>query len=85
MSFERQYAPQLAGAVQLHLVEPIYTASSSNVSFGKPYLGNPFNMKWNRGISTMSVPWNWVTNFIYQGPSLHGMNKLLKESLEDGS
>ena len=56
-------------------------ASSGNVSFGSPYLGNPFSLKWNHGNSTLSVPMNWVTNFIYQTPSLRGRNMLVQETL----
>jgi hypothetical protein len=59
----------------------IDVASTSNVSFGSPYLGNPFNMKWNRGNSTMSVPWNWVTNFIYQAPRFRDKSKMVQEIL----
>jgi hypothetical protein len=59
----------------------IDVASSSNVSYGSPYLGDPFNMRWNRGVSSLSVPWNSVTNFIYQAPGLRGQNKLVQEAL----
>lgn len=80
-SFERHMSRNLQVQSSFTWSKSIDTASSSDVSFGKPYLGDPFDMKWNRGISTLSVPWNWVTNFIYQGPSLRGKNKLLQESL----
>ncbi len=56
-------------------------ASSGNVSFGSPYLGDPFNLAWNRGVSSLSVPENWVTNFIYQAPSLLGRSQLLQRTL----
>jgi hypothetical protein len=56
-------------------------ASTSNVSYGTPYLGDPFDMKWNRGVSSMSVPMNWVTNFIYQAPSFKSRSKLVQETL----
>jgi hypothetical protein len=56
-------------------------ASSSNVSFGSPALGDPFNMKWNRGVSSLSVPWNSVTNFIYKSPSLKSKGKLVEETI----
>jgi hypothetical protein len=38
-------------------------------------------MKWNRGVSSMSVPMNWVTNFIYQAPSFKSRSKLVQETL----
>jgi hypothetical protein len=59
----------------------IDVASSGNISFGSPYLGDPFDLRWNRGISTLSIPFNWVTNFIYQAPSMRGKNKLVQETL----
>jgi hypothetical protein len=57
----------------------IDVASSGNISFGSPYLGNPFDLRWNRGISSLSVPFNWVTNFIYEGPSMRGENRVIRE------
>lgn len=43
----------------------IDVASSGNISFGSPYLGDPFDLRWNRGVSSLSVPFTSVTNFIY--------------------
>jgi hypothetical protein len=45
-------------------------AASSNDSFGTPYLGDPFNLQWNRGVYSLSVPIKSVTNLIYQSSSL---------------
>ena len=59
----------------------IDVASSGNISFGSPYLPDPFDLGWNRGVSTLSIPFNWVTNFIYQAPSLKGRNKLIQETV----
>jgi hypothetical protein len=59
----------------------IDVASSGNISFGSPYLPDPFNLRWNRGVSSLSVPFNFVTNFIYQAPTLKGKNILLQETL----
>lgn len=59
----------------------IDVASSGNISFGSPYLPDPFNLRWNRGISSLSVPLTSVTNFIYQAPSLQGKNQLLHQAL----
>ena len=81
LSFERHMSHGLQVQSSFTWSKNIDVASTSNVSYGSPYLGNPFNMKWNRGDSTMSVPWNWVTNFIYQGPGLKSKGKLLEETL----
>ncbi|MGA8741900.1 MAG: carboxypeptidase-like regulatory domain-containing protein [Terracidiphilus sp.] len=59
----------------------IDVASSGNISFGSPYLPNPFDLRWNRGVSSLSVPFNWVTNFIYQGPTFKNNSKLLQETI----
>jgi hypothetical protein len=65
VSFDRHMAHGLQVQSSLTWSKTIDEASTSNVTFGSPYLGNPFNMKWNRGNSTMDVHWNWVTKFIY--------------------
>jgi len=74
-TFERKLAHGLQVQSSFTWSKAIDTASSSNISFGKPYLGNPFDLGWNRGISTLDMPWNSTTSFIYQTPSLrrHGM------------
>lgn len=61
----------------------IDTAVSSNISFGSPELGDPFNLRWNRGVSYMSMPLNSVTNFVYRTPSLRPEGKLMEEALGD--
>jgi len=80
-SFDRHMAHGFQLQSSFTWSKTIDVAGSSNVSFGNPLLGDPFNMKWNRGNSTMSVPWNSVTNFIYQAPRLANQNKLLQETL----
>ncbi|MGA3160000.1 MAG: carboxypeptidase-like regulatory domain-containing protein [Terracidiphilus sp.] len=56
-------------------------ASSSNVSFGNPALGNPISAKWNRGNSYQDMPWNWISNFIYHAPSFKEKGKLMEETV----
>jgi hypothetical protein len=79
--FERHMAHGLQAQSSFTWSKTIDLASSGNVSFGSPYLGDPFNMAWNRGISNLSLPWNSVTNFIYDAPSLRGKGKLIEETL----
>ena len=56
-------------------------ASSSNVSFGNPALGNPISAAWNRGNSFQDMPWNWISDFIYQAPSFKEKGKLMEETV----
>jgi hypothetical protein len=78
-TFERHMSHGFQMQTSFTWAKSIDIASSGDVSFGSPYLGNPFNLKWNRGNSALSVPWNSVTNFIYQTPSLRGKNQLLQQ------
>ena len=59
----------------------IDVASSSNVSFGNPALGNPISAKWNRGNANQDMPFNWISNFIYHAPSLKEKGKLMEETV----
>jgi hypothetical protein len=56
-------------------------ASSSNISFGNPALGNPISAAWNRGNANQDMPWNWISNFIYQAPSFKEKGKLMAETV----
>jgi hypothetical protein len=56
-------------------------ASSSNVSFGNPALGNPISAAWNRGNANQDMPWNWISNFVYQAPSFKEKGKLMEETV----
>jgi hypothetical protein len=52
--------------------------SSGNISFASG-LPDPFNLKWNKGISDLNVPLASVTNFVYQTPALNGLNPIAKQ------
>ena len=56
-------------------------AGSSNVSFGNPSLGNPISAAWSRGNSYQDMPWNWISNFIYQAPLFKEKGKLMEETV----
>jgi carboxypeptidase family protein len=56
-------------------------ASSSNISFGNPALGNPISAAWNRGNANQDMPWNWISNFVYQAPSFREKGKLMEETV----
>ncbi|SPE26871.1 Cna B domain protein [Candidatus Sulfotelmatomonas gaucii] len=81
LGFDRRMAHGLQLQSNFTYAHAIDLASSANISYGNPELGDPFNMRWNRGNSNMDMPWNWVTNLIYQGPRFQNQNKLLQETL----
>jgi hypothetical protein len=55
-------------------------ASSGNISFAGG-IPDPFNIKWNKGISDLNVPLASVTNFVYQTPALNGLNPIARHIL----
>ena len=59
----------------------IDVASSGNISFSSNQLPDPFDLRWNRGISALNVPLIWVSNMIYTTPGLAGRNELMKSVL----
>jgi hypothetical protein len=58
-------------------------SSNGDISDGGTYpaVTNPFNLRYNRGISDLNVPFISTTNFIYTSPSLQSWNPLLKQIL----
>jgi hypothetical protein len=59
----------------------IDTASSGNISFGTNQLPNPFDLGYNRGISSENVPFIWVSNLVYTTPALRDQNQFIKQTL----
>jgi hypothetical protein len=57
------------------------TASSGNISFGTNQLPNPFDLGYNRGISSENVPFIWVSNLVYTTPALNDKNQFMKQTL----
>lgn len=56
-------------------------ASSANISFGTNQLGDPFNLKWNWGVSSENVPLRSVTNIIYTTPFSQRFNPAVRQML----
>jgi hypothetical protein len=55
--------------------------SQANILSSVGTLANPFNIRWNRGISDMDVPLVSTTNLIYQSPALKGLNRIFRNIL----
>jgi hypothetical protein len=78
---ERKFSLGLQFQSNLTWSKTMDDASSSNISFGTPQLPNPFNLRYNRGISSQNFPLVWVSNFIYTSPALKGHNMLVRDLL----
>ena len=57
------------------------TFSNASVSFAPTPLPNPFNLRYNRGISDLNTPFISVTNFVYTTPGFKGQNAFLRTAL----
>lgn len=79
VGFERKMSHGIQVQSNFTWSHTIDLASGANVSYGTPALPNPFSMKWNRGNSGQDMPWNWVSNFIYQTPRLGNRNRIIHE------
>ncbi len=38
-------------------------------------IGDPYNLRWNRGVSDLSIPFIWNNTFVYQTPGLQGLGR----------
>jgi hypothetical protein len=58
-------------------------SSTGNISFapGQGGIGDPFDYKWDKGISELNLPVSWVSNFVYITPAMDGSEALLKSIL----
>ncbi|MGB8538181.1 MAG: carboxypeptidase regulatory-like domain-containing protein [Acidobacteriaceae bacterium] len=56
------------------------TVTGGDAAYVSP-IGDPFNVKWNYGISDLNHRNNWVTSFVYQTPSLSQYGRLARETL----
>ncbi|HWT65775.1 MAG TPA: carboxypeptidase regulatory-like domain-containing protein [Terracidiphilus sp.] len=81
LGFERKLSKGLQVQSNFTWSHAIDLAATSNVTYGSPALGNPFDLNWNRGNSSMDMPWSWVSNFIYRMPSLKNQGKLMNQVL----
>lgn len=82
-SIERHFSHGLQFQSNFTWSKGIDTASSGNISFGTNQLPNPFDLGYNRGVSSLNVPLISVTNFIYSTPSLRGKNPILRQIAGD--
>ena len=78
-TFDRHMAHGLQAQSSFTWQKTIDVASSSNISFGTPELGDPFDLRWNRGISSLSIPFTWTSNFVYRTPEMKGQSLLVRQ------
>ena len=78
---QRRMAHGLQAQSSFTWQKTIDVASGANLAVTQSGLTNPANLRYSRGISNASIPFNWVTNFIYRSPELRGQNLLVREAI----
>ena len=81
ISVDRHISRGFQGQTSFTWQKTLDIASTANPSFGSPQIGDPFDLRWNRGVSSLSIPFNWVTNFVYVTPAARGRNFLVRQAL----
>jgi hypothetical protein len=80
--FQRSMANGMQAQSSFTWQKTIDLSSGSNSAFDDPlHLGNPFDLKWNRGISSLSIPFTSTSSFVYVSPELKGKNVAMRELL----
>jgi hypothetical protein len=80
-TFQRHMAHGLQAQSSFTWQKTIDVASSANIAASQDGIDNPKNLRWSRGVSSASIPFAWVTNFVYQSPELKGQSILMREIL----
>lgn len=77
ISFEKRFSHGLQFTSNYTWSKTLDWASAASTAFNGP-VGDPFDLKWNYGISDMNFPQMWVTNFLYQTPTLRNHSRPLR-------
>ena len=82
INFDRHMSHGLQAQSAFTWQKTIDVVSNSNISFNSA-IGDPLpgQLRWNRGVSSMTIPFTSISNFIYQTPNLKGKSLLMREAL----
>jgi len=80
-TFQRRMSHGLQAQSSFTWQKTIDVASSANIAASQNGIDNPKDLRWSRGISSASIPFDWTTNFVYNSPELKGQNFILREAL----
>jgi hypothetical protein len=75
--FEKRFSHNFQAQTSFTWSKNIDIASTGNVSFTGS-VANPYDLRYNRGISDLNYPFVSVTNAVYTTPSLRGHNGLVR-------
>jgi hypothetical protein len=76
--FEKRFSHNFQAQSSFTWSKNIDIAATGNASFTGNGVGNPYDLRFNRGISDLNYPFVSVTNAVYTTPSLRGRNGLVR-------
>ncbi|QNI36230.1 TonB-dependent receptor [Edaphobacter sp. 4G125] len=79
--FEKRFSHNFQAQTSFTWSKNIDIAATGNASFTGNGISNPYDLRFNRGISDVNVPLVSVTNAVYSTPSLKGQNGLVRSVL----
>jgi hypothetical protein len=80
-TFQKHMSHGLQAQSSFTWQKTIDVASSANIAASQNGINNPKNLRWSRGVSSASIPFTWITNFIYHSPELRTQSLLVREVL----
>ena len=79
-TFQRHMAHGLQAQSSFTWQKTMDVASAANIAASQNGINNPRNLRWSYGVSSASIPFVWVTNFIYRSPELSGQKSCAARS-----
>lgn len=79
-SLEKRFSHGLQARTNFTWSKVIDLSATGNLAV-QGGLPNPFNIRFNRGISQLNVPFVSTTNFVYVTPAMEGLNALARQVL----
>jgi outer membrane receptor protein involved in Fe transport len=76
--FEKRFSHNFQAQSSFTWSKNIDIAATGNASFTGNGIGNPYDLRFNRGISDLNYPFVSVTNAVYTTPALRGRNELVR-------
>lgn len=80
ISFEKRFSHGLQVTSNYTWSKTLDDASAGDPQFYAA-IDNPFNYKWNHGISDLNFPMQWVSSFVWVTPGLQGQKAALRTIL----
>ena len=79
--FEKRFSHNFQAQSSFTWSKNIDIAASGNASFTGNGISNPYDLRFNRGLSDVNFPFVSVTNAVYTSPALRGHNGVLRSVL----